>query len=70
MVNQRRDQPDRPIVELHLREDGSDAPSESSRFLPLRADEIRRRLVDEDSGDELAWERRLAEWARGFGHGA
>jgi Uma2 family endonuclease len=49
-----------------LQEDGSYAPVESSRFLPLRAKEIRRWLVNEDSGDELAWERRLEEWARGL----
>jgi len=58
------------VVIEQLQEDGSYASAESSRFLPLRAEEIRRWLVDEDSGDELAWERRLAEWARGLGRGA
>jgi Uma2 family endonuclease len=58
------------LVIEHLREDGSYASAESSRFLPLRAEEIRRWLVDEDSGDELAWERRLGEWARGLGRPA
>jgi hypothetical protein len=32
----------------------------------VSAQEIARRLVDEDSSDELAWERRLDEWARGL----
>jgi len=58
------------LVILHLQEDGSYVSAESSRFLPLRADQIRRWLVDEDSGDELAWERRLAEWPRGLVRGA
>ena len=54
------------LVIGHLREDGSYASAESSQFIPVRAEEIRRWLVDEDSGDELTWERRLAEWARGL----
>ena len=52
-------------IEL-LREDGSYAPVESSRFLPIRAEDVRRWLVDEDSTFELVWERRLAEWAGGL----
>ncbi len=54
-------------IEL-LREDGSYAPVESSRFLPIRAEDVRRWLVDEDSTNELVWERRLAEWAGGLSH--
>jgi Uma2 family endonuclease len=54
------------VVIEDLREDGSYAPAESSRFLPIRAEDIRRWLVDEDSTYELAWERRLSEWARGL----
>ena len=50
-----------------LQEDGSYALAESSRFLPIRAEDVRRWLVDEDSGSELAWERRLGEWAAGIG---
>jgi Uma2 family endonuclease len=49
-----------------LREDGTYAASQESRFLPIRADEIQRWLVDEDSSDRSAWEERLAEWARGL----
>ena len=38
--------------------------SRSSRFLPVRAEEVRRWVVDEDFSDELAWEQRLRAWAR------
>ncbi len=47
-----------------LQADGSFTPAVSSRFLPIRADDVRRWLVDEDSTYELAWERRLSEWSR------
>jgi hypothetical protein len=39
-------------------------PAETSRFLPLRPEDILRWLIDEDSGDEMAWERRLDKWAK------
>jgi Uma2 family endonuclease len=58
------------LVFEQLQEDGSYTSAESSRFLPLRAEQILRWLLDEDSGDELAWERRLEEWARGLGRPA
>ena len=54
------------IVIEHLQEDGTYASAESSRFLPIRAEDVRHWLVDEDTTNELAWERRLAEWARGL----
>lgn len=54
----------RLLVIEHLQGDGSFASAESSRFLPIRADDVRRWLVDEDSTYELAWERRLGEWSR------
>ncbi|MGO9921896.1 MAG: Uma2 family endonuclease [Isosphaeraceae bacterium] len=38
---------------------------EASQFLPVRADEVRRWVVEEDSRDELAWEQRLREYIRG-----
>ena len=50
----------------NLQADGSYARVESSRFLPLRAEDVVRWLVEENSADELAWERRLVEWARGL----
>jgi Uma2 family endonuclease len=51
------------IIE-HRQDDGTYAPSQSSRFLPLRDVDILRWLVAEDSSDEPDWERRLDEWAR------
>jgi hypothetical protein len=30
----------------------------------VRASDILRWLIDEDSADEIAWERRLDQWAR------
>jgi hypothetical protein len=51
------------VVIEHLQADGSYAPAEMSRFLPLSASDILRWLVTEDSSDELDWERRLDEWA-------
>ena len=47
-----------------LREDGSFHTVESSTFLPIRAEEIWRWVVQEDSSDESAWARRLRAWAR------
>src|SRR5208337_5131170 len=55
------------LVIEHLQADGSYASVESSRFLPIRAEDVRRWLVVEDSTRRLAWERRLGEWARGLG---
>jgi putative toxin-antitoxin system antitoxin component (TIGR02293 family) len=51
------------LVIEHLQSDGTYRPVDSSRFLPVRAEGIRRWLVDEDSSDELAWEDRLRTWA-------
>jgi len=55
------------LVIEHLQADGSYVPVEASRFLPIRAEDVRRWLIDEDSTHELAWERSLNEWARGLG---
>ncbi len=52
------------LVIEHLQADGSYASVESSQFLPIRAEDVRRWLVVEDSTHRLAWERRLGEWAR------
>jgi Uma2 family endonuclease len=52
------------VVIEQLQADGSYAPAETSRFLPVRASDILRWLIDEDSADEIAWERRLDQWAR------
>jgi Uma2 family endonuclease len=52
------------VVIEHLQKDGTYAPVESSRFLPVRAEEIYRWVAVEDTNDELAWEQRLREWIR------
>jgi Uma2 family endonuclease len=44
--------------------DGTYFATESSSFLPVRADEVFRWVAEEDSNDEIAWEIRLREWAR------
>jgi hypothetical protein len=54
------------VVIEHLQADGTYAPAESSRFLPVSAADTRRWLVDEDSSRSLPWERRLIDWARGL----
>ena len=46
----------------HLGPEGTYVPAESSRFLPVRADEVLRWIRDEDSSDEIDWELRLREW--------
>ncbi len=33
-------------------------------FLPIRAEEIRRWVVEEDSRDESVWARRMRAWVR------
>ncbi len=48
----------------HLQEDGTYAPAASSRYLPVRAEEVVRWVAQEDTNDESAWEHRLREWIR------
>jgi Uma2 family endonuclease len=52
------------VVIEHLRRAGAYAPVDSSRFLPIRAEEISRWIAVEDSRDVLAWEQRLRAWTR------
>lgn len=47
-----------------LGEDGTFHPVERSMFLAIRAEEVRRWVVEEDSSDQCAWVRRLRAWAR------
>jgi len=54
------------VVIEHFGPDGKYMPVDSSQFLPVTAADILRWLVHEDSSDELEYERRLAEWARGL----
>ena len=52
------------IVIERLGDDSTYHPVEASWFLPVRAEEIRRWVGDEDSGDHSNWARRLQAWAR------
>lgn len=52
------------VIIEHLGDDGSYHPVEASEFLPVRAEEIRRWVVEEVSSDESAWGWRLHAWAR------
>jgi Uma2 family endonuclease len=52
------------VVIERLGPDGTYATAVKSLFLPVRAEEVRRWDVEEDSSDELAWEDRLRAWAR------
>jgi Uma2 family endonuclease len=56
----------KPIIE-HLQPDGSYAPADASRFMPVTVDEIHAWLTAEDAGEEDAWYRRLNQWAMGLG---
>jgi len=47
------------------KETGSYRPAEGSGFLPIRAAEVRRWVVEEDVSDESAWARRLRAWIPG-----
>ncbi len=53
-----------------LQPDGSYAAADSSRFMPVTADDIRHWLIEEDSSGGVEWERRLAEWAQGLSRDA
>ena len=60
----------RRVVIEHLQPDGSYAPADASRFLPIRADEVFAWLTADDVGQEEDWYCRLNEWARGLGRQA
>jgi Uma2 family endonuclease len=50
------------VIIERLGDDGSYHPVDESEFLPVRAEEIRRRVVDENSDDQAAWAERLRAW--------
>jgi Uma2 family endonuclease len=54
---------DQVIIE-QLGEDGSYHAVQASALLPIRGEEIRRWIVEEDSSDQSAWTRRVRAWAR------
>ncbi len=49
-----------------LNPDGTYRRSRTSRFLLVRDTDIRRRVIEEDSSEEAAWENRLIAWAGGL----
>jgi Uma2 family endonuclease len=57
------------LVIEQLQDDGTYAETPVSRFLPIRAEEAQRWLIDEDSRDRSAWEGRVAAWARTLASG-
>ena len=57
----------RTLIIEQLQPDGSYAPAEASRFLPIRPVEVIGWLYAEDVGQEDAWYRRLNQWAMGLG---
>ena len=54
---------DRVIIE-RLTPEGTYEPVEASGLLPVRAEEIRRWILEEDLRDRSAWLRRLRAWIR------
>jgi Uma2 family endonuclease len=64
---------DGDIVIEQLGPNGKYAKAVRSKWLPVRPEDIRRWLLEEDSSKMLIWKRRLAEWAMGLatrGNGA
>ncbi len=57
------------VVIEQLKPNGKYAVAERSRWIPVRASDIRRWLVEEDSSNDVEWKRRLAEWAKGLAAG-
>jgi Uma2 family endonuclease len=57
------------VVIEQLGPDGQYAAAKRSRWLPVRVEDIRRWLVEEDASDDLEWKLRLAEWAKGLAAG-
>jgi Uma2 family endonuclease len=47
-----------------LQAEGTYAEAQLSRFLHVRAEEIRQWILDDDASRVLVWERRLRQWAR------
>jgi len=56
----------RRVIIEHLQPDGSYAPADASRFLPVSADEIHSWLTAEDVNQEEVWYCRLNQWAMGL----
>jgi Uma2 family endonuclease len=64
---------DGDVVIEQLGADGQYAKAERSKWLPVRASDVRHWLVEVDSSEMLDWKSNLAEWAKGLtagGNGA
>lgn len=57
------------VVIEQLGPDGRYTAVKPSRWLPVRPEDIRRWLIEEDSSDDVEWKRRLTEWAKGLATG-
>ena len=58
----RFDGEDEHVLIERLGDDGAYHPVDESGFLPIRAEEVRRWVVDENSDDHAAWAERLRGW--------
>jgi len=57
------------VVFEQLGPDGKYTAVKRSRWLPVRPEDVRRWLVEEDSSDDVQWRCRLTEWAKGLAPG-
>ncbi len=57
------------VVFQQLGSDGTYAAVNRSHWLPVRPEDVRRWLIEEDSSDDVEWRRRLTEWAKGLALG-
>ncbi|MFI5457221.1 MAG: Uma2 family endonuclease [Isosphaerales bacterium] len=57
------------VVFEQLGRDGKYTAVKRSRWLPVRPEYVRRRLVEEDSSDDVQWRCRLTEWAKDLAPG-
>jgi Uma2 family endonuclease len=53
------------VVFEQLGADGQYAEIKQSQWLPVRPEDVRRWLIDENSTDDTEWRCRLADWAKG-----
>ena len=57
------------VVIEQLGPNGKYVVAERSRWMPVRALDVRRWVVDEDASDDVVWKRRLTKWAKGLAAG-
>jgi Uma2 family endonuclease len=59
---------DEAVIE-QLGPDGHYAVAKRSQWLPVRPEDLRRWLVDDDSSDDVEWKQRLTKWAQSLAAG-